>query len=146
MIARLILLIMIISFCDIWLVVMSATYLNISGAFLLCVLSAIIGGYLFKREGLKVVKEFKNEISGGKLPGNKLADGVMIIVGGTLLMTPGFITDIIGFMLLIPISRKLIGPIVLKYAKNQIKVNISSQILKHTQNESEKEVEIIDVE
>ena len=87
---------------------------------LLVVLTAIIGGILIKREGIKALNRFK--LSRINEPNNiikAIGDGLFIFVSGVLLLTPGFATDILGFILFLKLFRNIILKIILK------KVNLS---------------------
>ena len=66
--------------------------------FLLIIASGFLGAYFAKREGRKVMEYAKFEWSQGQLPAQQILDGICIFLGGILLITPGFITDIFGFL------------------------------------------------
>ena len=72
------------------------------------------GAWLVKREGLGVVRRFRRQLDAGALPGKELADGVLILFAGALLLTPGFITDCFGLLLLLPPVRAVIRASVLR--------------------------------
>jgi UPF0716 protein FxsA len=72
---------------------------------LLIILTGVIGSYLAKKQGIATYYQLQRQMQTGQLPGDALLDGVCILVGGTLLLTPGFITDILGFLLLFPVTR-----------------------------------------
>ncbi|MGH9276828.1 MAG: FxsA family protein [Acidimicrobiales bacterium] len=69
---------------------------------------SIGGAWLVKREGLGVWLRFRSQVDAGRVPGKEIADGVMIIMAGALLLTPGFVTDIVGILLLLPPVRAAI--------------------------------------
>lgn len=71
-------------------------------------LTGILGATLARAEGLRTLWSFQQELASGKLPGQPLLDGLCILVGGALLLTPGFVTDLAGFALLLPPSRRLL--------------------------------------
>ena len=75
---------------------------------LLCVLTAIIGGILVKQQGLATLFNANKNLQGGKLPIQQIFDGFCLIISGALLLTPGFITDIVGFSLLFPPFRRFL--------------------------------------
>ncbi|MCG8669632.1 MAG: FxsA family protein [Pseudomonadales bacterium] len=68
--------------------------------------TAMIGSAMWRQQGLETWRRVNQRMAQGELPGSELIEGVMLIVGGALLITPGFITDTIGFLLLFPVSRK----------------------------------------
>ena len=73
---------------------------------LIIIITGLIGAYLTKKEGLGVLAEIKNKLSAGKMPGGEIMEGILILISGALLITPGFLTDIAGFSSLIPFVRK----------------------------------------
>ena len=75
---------------------------------------SIGGAWLVKREGLGVIRRFQAQLDAGKIPGRELADGVLIVVAGALLLTPGFISDILGILLLLPPVRSAVRAVALK--------------------------------
>jgi UPF0716 protein FxsA len=74
---------------------------------LLLVADALLGAWLVKREGRRAWDALNEAIQAGQPPGRQLADAALVLVGGTLLITPGFVTDVIGFFLVLPFTRPL---------------------------------------
>jgi UPF0716 protein FxsA len=68
---------------------------------------SLAGAWLMKSQGRAVWRRFNETIGAGRIPHREIVDGVLIIFGGAFLITPGFITDILGFLLLIPPTRSL---------------------------------------
>lgn len=68
----------------------------------LAVATAIIGSYLVRRAGIDVIARFRLKTSQGQVPGRELFDGAAVLVSGAFLISPGFLTDTLGFLLLIP--------------------------------------------
>ena len=85
----------------------------------LVVLTATIGVWLLKREGLATINRVQEKMANGELPGKELLEGVMLIIGGALLLTPGFITDAIGFVCLIPWLRQPVASWLLRHGNWQ---------------------------
>lgn len=71
----------------------------------LLIVVSIVGSWLVRREGLKTLRRAQDETRMGRLPGAELVDGVLILFAGALLVTPGFITDIVGVGMLLPPVR-----------------------------------------
>src|SRR5262249_361375 len=71
------------------------------------ILSGLIGASLIRHQGLAVLRTIRATLARGEFPAQSLGDGALGLVGGTLLLTPGFLTDIVGFTLLIPWTRRL---------------------------------------
>ncbi|MCL5057548.1 MAG: FxsA family protein [Actinobacteria bacterium] len=75
-------------------------------AIALIVIPGVLGAAMAHSQGLSAVSEIKSDLSAGRLPGNRIIDGILILMGGLLLITPGIITDILGFSVLVPGVRK----------------------------------------
>ena len=73
----------------------------------LLILESALGAWLVKREGRRAWKALQSALQTGKLPGRELTDGGLVLIGGTLLLTPGFVTDIFGFFFILPFTRPL---------------------------------------
>ncbi len=90
------------------------------GAFntiMLVVLTGIAGALLARSQGLAVLNKINSDLESGSMPAEALIDGLFILVGGLLLITPGIITDVIGFIFVIPRTRAMVK----KYIKNKLK-------------------------
>jgi UPF0716 protein FxsA len=74
----------------------------------LLIADSLIGAWLLRWQGRTAWRRFQEAVAAGRMPHNEVIDGVMIVVGGTLLLTPGFITDVIGLLLLLPPTRTMI--------------------------------------
>ena len=70
--------------------------------------TAIVGTALLRHQGLSLINKIQTEMNAGRVPGRALSDGAMILVAGILLLTPGFVTDSIGFLLFVPFVRNAI--------------------------------------
>lgn len=75
---------------------------------LLCLATAAIGGWLVRLQGLQTLFTARSHMMAGQIPAEPMAHGLMLSLAGILLLTPGFVTDIIGFLLLIPALRRAI--------------------------------------
>ena len=72
---------------------------------LLLIADGFLGAWLMKREGSKAWRALREALDDRRMPARELADGALILVGGTLLLTPGFLTDVVGFFCVLPFSR-----------------------------------------
>jgi UPF0716 protein FxsA len=75
-------------------------------ALLLCI--SLAGAWLVRHQGFSVLRRIQSELAQGRLPASELLDGAMILVGGVMLLTPGFFTDVFGLFFLIPVTRSII--------------------------------------
>ncbi len=103
---------------------------------LLCAfLTAIIGGSIVRFQGFQTLFSFRDSVSKGKLPKNEIFDGFFIVAAGALLITPGFLTDTIGFLLLIPVFRRFLRHIIEKNTRFSVKTSgFSTQTRSHSQD------------
>jgi UPF0716 protein FxsA len=74
---------------------------------LLLAIDSLAGAWLMKSQGRAVWRRFNETMGAGRIPHREIVDGVLVIFGGAFLITPGFLTDILGFLLLIPPTRAL---------------------------------------
>lgn len=74
---------------------------------LLMIVSAVVGAWLIKREGRRTLHALSDSLSRGRMPAREIADGILILVGGTLMLTPGFVTDAVGILVILPLTRPL---------------------------------------
>jgi UPF0716 protein FxsA len=80
----------------------------------LVLLTAVIGAALLRQQGLATLLKANQRLNSGELPAKEVAEGLILAVGGALLLTPGFITDTIGFLCLIPVTRHWLSAQALK--------------------------------
>ena len=70
--------------------------------------TGVVGAALAKQQGLRTVQKIQSELDTGALPTTALVDGVIILIAGALLITPGLLTDVAGFLCLVPVTRALV--------------------------------------
>lgn len=80
----------------------------------LVALTAIIGASMLKRQGLATLTRAQQRMESGQVPATELIEGLLLAVGGALLLTPGFVTDVIGFCCLIPATRQALAQAVIR--------------------------------
>lgn len=87
-----------------------------------CVLTGILGGYFVRQQGLATFARFRQTLDQGVLPADEAIEGLLLLIVGVLLCVPGFITDFMGFMIVIPAIRKFVARMLI----NRLKANISA--------------------
>lgn len=105
-----------------YLLIEVAGYIDAWPTIFLVMLTAIIGVALLKKQGLATLTRGLARMNAGEVPAREMAEGILLAVAGALLLTPGFITDFVGFVLLFPPSRMVIASNLLK------KVEIRAQM------------------
>lgn len=74
---------------------------------LLLIADSVFGTWLVKREGVRVWRALRVALEQGRMPARELADGMLILVGGTLMLTPGFVSDAFGILCILPMTRPI---------------------------------------
>lgn len=84
----------------------------------LLVVESAIGGWLLKRQGMSTLAKISEAVAQNRVPGKELVDGLLILVAGALMLAPGFIGDVIGYLLLLPPTRAPVRALLLKRFKD----------------------------
>jgi UPF0716 protein FxsA len=84
------------------------------------VFESILGGWLVKREGGRAWRGLTETLASGRMPGQALADAALVLIGGTLLLTPGFVTDVVGFFFILPFTRPIARKVLLSWAARRM--------------------------
>jgi len=90
------------------------------------VLTGIIGASLTKSQGLQVLSKYQKALAEGRMPHAEVIEGLMVLVAGAVLLTPGFLTDAIGFALLIPPVRAAVRAFAAEKLKNNVEVRVAN--------------------
>ena len=86
------------------------------------VITGVLGASLAKIQGMRIYRNLRESLYNGELPHNHLIDGLLILIGGALLITPGILTDIAGFALVLPWTRKLLREILKKRLERKLTI------------------------
>ena len=106
MFSRLLFLFIFIPIAELYLLIMVGARIGFLPTLGLIVLTGILGASLARQQGLSTLAKIQNELRNGRPPTDKLIEGAMIVVGGIVLITPGILTDLFGFALMVPKFRK----------------------------------------
>lgn len=116
----LLLLFVVLPFVDLVLLLRIGSWLGFWPTVALSIAMGILGGWLAKREGLRVLRAWRRALEELRAPDQGIIDGVLVIAGGALLIAPGVLTDIIGFLFLIPWTRLLVAKLVRRWVDRRI--------------------------
>lgn len=103
----LILLFIVVPVLELYVIIQVGQAIGVLPTLILLLAAALLGSWLLKREGRTAWRRFNEALAARRFPGKEVADGVLIVIGGTLLLTPGFLTDIVGVLLLLPPTRAI---------------------------------------
>ncbi len=123
MLLKLLVLFIVLPLLDLWLLFTLADgIVSLGIAISLVVATGIIGASLARRQGLAAWKNFNAELGRGALPADTMLDGVLILLAGAVLITPGLITDALGLALLVPPLRRHVRGRLIKKLASQIQI------------------------
>jgi UPF0716 protein FxsA len=103
----LVVLFIVVPIAELFVIIQVGQLIGVVPTLVLLLADAVLGSMLLKHEGRGAWRRFNEALAQRRFPGREVADGVLIVIGGTLLLTPGFLTDILGLFLLLPPTRAL---------------------------------------
>jgi len=83
-------------------------WMGVFNTIALVLLTGVSGAWLARRQGFQVIQNMNREFAAGRMPAETMFDGILILCGGLLLLTPGVLTDMIGLILLVPAGRRFV--------------------------------------
>lgn len=107
MFIRLVILLILLPILEIYVLIESGRLIGAWPTVALVISTGIAGSWLMRQQGFALLIRIQGELAAGRLPTGVLLDGALIIAGGVLLLTPGFCTDLAGFTMLVPATRRL---------------------------------------
>jgi len=108
MIGLIFLLLLAVPVIELWVIVQVAGALGVAETFLLLIGISIAGAWLLRQQGMAAWNRLQTALGRGEMPTKEVTDGALIMLGGALLLTPGFVTDAVGILLLLPPTRALL--------------------------------------
>jgi UPF0716 protein FxsA len=97
----------IVPIVEIYLIIQVGQVIGAWWTILLLIADSIFGSWLIRREGRRAWQSLTTALESGRMPATELADGGLILVGGTLMLAPGFVTDAVGILMILPFTRPL---------------------------------------
>jgi UPF0716 protein FxsA len=110
---------------EIYLVIQVGQVIGPWWTILLLVVDSLLGAWLMKREGRRAWLALRTALESYRPPAKELADGALILIGGTLLLTPGFASDVVGFLLVLPFTRPVFRRLLTAYLGSRVTVAVS---------------------
>ncbi len=118
----LIVLFIVVPIAELYVIIQVGELIGVLPTLILLLADALLGSWLLKHQGRGAWRRFNEAIAARRFPGKEVADGVLIVIGGTLLLTPGFITDVVGVFFLLPPTRALTRGLLRRYASGRFTV------------------------
>jgi len=121
-VAGLLFLFIVVPFVELFLLMRLAEWFGTLPTFGLVIFTGIVGAALARHQGFRTLRQIQSELSDGHMPTRALIDAGMILVAGALLVTPGVLTDVLGFSLLIPICRQAYRAVIAAYIQRNFTI------------------------
>jgi UPF0716 protein FxsA len=121
----LVLIFIVIPIAELWLIIQVGELIGFWETLALLVVDSIAGSMLLRSQGRAAWRRFNEAMQAGRIPHQEAIDGALVIGGGALLLTPGFLTDIVGLLLLIPPTRAVARRILASWAARRVVVKVA---------------------
>jgi UPF0716 protein FxsA len=125
MLPLLVLLFVVVPIAELYVIIQVGQAIGVLPTIVLLLLDSLLGAWLARSQGRIAWQRFREAVAAGRVPAREVLDGVLVIVGGALLLTPGFLTDVLGIALLLPPSRALARRGVVRGTKGRILMGIA---------------------
>ncbi|MCH8921546.1 MAG: FxsA family protein [Planctomycetes bacterium] len=122
MLLKLFLLFTVVPLLEVVLLFYVEEYTNLGFTLALILLTGMVGAALARHQGWQTSQRIKQELARGRMPGDSLLDGLLILIAGALLVTPGILTDLVGFSLLVPGCRRIVKRRIVRKFKQRFRL------------------------
>ena len=121
MFIKLLILFIFVPIMELYILIEAGRIIGLGATIGLVMLTGIAGAWLARSQGVEILRKIQVETARGQMPGITLIDGALVLVGGLLLLTPGFFTDVLGFSFLVPLTRDIWRRTLKFWLENQMK-------------------------
>ncbi len=118
----LVLLFLVVPVVELYIIVQVASGIGVLETLGLLILVSIVGAWMVRAQGLGALRRVQSQLANGQVPGRELVDGFLILFAGALMLTPGFLTDAFGLLLLIPPTRAIVRTIIVHRFRDRVVV------------------------
>jgi UPF0716 protein FxsA len=122
MFVKLLLLFILVPIAELYLFLTLGAQIGLPATLAIILLTAVLGAALARSQGAKAMANFRQAGAEGRLPHQEALDGLLILLAGAVLLTPGFLTDTVGFLLLLPPTRAIVRGWLARYLKTRIRI------------------------
>ncbi len=120
MFLRLLLLFTLLPMVELYFLIVAGGYFGAFHTILMVIGTGVLGAYIAKAEGNLVLYRIATELNAGRFPASEMLDGLFVFTGGVFLLTPGFLTDITGFLFLFPVTRGFFKGLLERYIRQRL--------------------------
>ena len=122
MFGYLLLLFITVPLVELWVILEINQFVGIRWTIIVIVLTGILGSYLARRQGRAIMARIREELAAGRMPADRMIEGILLLAGGITLLFPGYITDLFGFALMVPGNRRLLREYIKKKLKSRFSI------------------------
>ena len=126
MLPLLLLLFLIVPLLELYVILQVGEAIGVLPTIAILVADSILGAVLMRSQGRAAWQRFNEAIGAGRVPAREVIDGTLVIFGGALLLTPGFLTDILGLILLLPPTRAIVRAMLLRHFAHRLVVSATA--------------------
>ena len=119
---KLVLLFTVVPLVELALLIRVGALLGVEATVAMVVLTGVLGAWLARVQGLRTVVALQQDMAAGRLPAGRLVDGLLILVAGAVLLTPGLLTDALGFFLLVPPGRAVVRRRLRRWFRDRLRI------------------------
>lgn len=116
----LVLLFIVVPIVELYVIVQVAGGIGVLETIGLLIVVSVVGAWLVRREGMGVLRKVQAQLASGEMPTKQIVDGGLIMFAGALMLTPGFVTDAVGVLLLIPPTRVAVRTVLMRRFRGRI--------------------------
>jgi UPF0716 protein FxsA len=124
-VAVLALLFLVVPFIELYVLIQVGHAIGAPETILLLIAVSMVGAWLVKREGLATLERVRRRVDAGEVPGRELVDGLLVLLAGVLLITPGFLSDVVGILLLLPPVRAVVRASAVRLFARRAELSVS---------------------
>jgi UPF0716 protein FxsA len=139
----LLILLLVVPVAELWFIVQVAGEIGALPTIGLLILVSVVGAWLLKQQGLATWQRMQATLRRGEMPAKEVTDGALILLGGALLLTPGFLTDVVGLLLVFPVTRAVIKSTFRKFLAKRVRTRFG---VSTTQRPGTYETKVVKVE
>lgn len=114
------LLFLVVPFVELYVILQVSHAIGGLNTIAILIVMSVVGAALVKREGLAVLRRLQQRVNAGQMPGRELIDGVLVLLAGALMLTPGFLSDVFGILLLLPPVRAAMRAYAIRRLRHRI--------------------------
>jgi UPF0716 protein FxsA len=126
MLLPLVLLFIVVPIAELFVIIQVGQAIGVWWTIALLIADSVLGSMLMRSQGRAVWRRFNEAMQAGRVPAREVLDGVLVIFGGALLLTPGFISDVLGLLLLLPPTRALVRTLIVRRFAHRMVVSMSA--------------------